>query len=652
MELRDPVSIVVDEASRYFSEVFKLEVEDAFRLIQPPPREEYGDLSFPLLRFTRREAVGEREVVEVLRGRLWEKGIKFIELNVEKGFLNIRFEEYELSRYTFGLMINGWRPEPVKTRNPETIVVEHTSANPVHPLHIGHARNASLGDTLARLLEARGHRVNRRFYIDDVGRQTAVAALGFQLLGVDPLEEARRIGVKPDHLVGWVYAATHTLLDVLEAKKRLEEASGEERVEVQREIDRLMATLARLKEADPGGYMEKLLEKASKEGLEEKVKEVMERYEKGLEPERGIVRRMVEASLEGFRETLSRMGVEFDAWDWESDLVWSSRVWGIVEEARRSRYYMIHKGAEAVDIPRIIREIVKAEPRYQGAFKLPRGFEIPPLILVRSDGTTLYTTRDMAYTIYKFEATGASRVINVIGADQRLPQLQLRLALLGLGYEREALNLLHYDYEIVRLPGKAMSGRRGEYVSLDQLLEEAKSRAIVEVEKRNPNMPREWIVEVAEKVTVGASRFALVHVNAKKPMVFDMERVLDFKENSGPYLQYTHARASRILEKHGPIDYKAINYTASHHPDRRRLLLLALRYPLVSAKAADDLAPEDLTAYLIKLADAFNSWYQKDTVIHEKDPGARNYKAALVKLIKEVLASGMNLIGVPPLERM
>ena len=378
----------------------------------------------------------------------------------------------------------------------------------------------------------------------------------------------------------------------------------------------------------------------------------MERYEKGLEPERGIVRRMVEASLEGFRETLSRMGVEFDAWDWESDLVWSSRVWGIVEEARRSRYYMIHKGAEAVDIPRIIREIVKAEPRYRGAFKLPRGFEIPPLILVRSDGTTLYTTRDMAYTIYKFEATGASRVINVIGADQRLPQLQLRLALLGLGYEREALNLMHYDYEIVRLPGKAMSGRRGEYVSLDQLLEEAKSRAIVEVEKRNPDMPREWIVEVAEKVTVGASRFALVHVNAKKPMVFDMERVLDFKENSGPYLQYTHARASRILEKHGPIDYKAINYTASHHPDRRRLLQLALRYPLVSAKAANDLAPEDLTAYVIKLADAFNSWYQKDTVIHEKDPGARNYKAALVKLIKEVLASGMNLIGVPPLERM
>ena len=287
MELRDPVSIVVDEASRYFSEVFKLEVEDAFRLIQPPPREEYGDLSFPLLRFTRREAVGEREVVEVLRGRLWEKGIKFIELNVEKGFLNIRFEEYELSRYTFGLMINGWRPEPVKTRNPETIVVEHTSANPVHPLHIGHARNASLGDTLARLLKARGHRVNRRFYIDDVGRQTAVAALGFQLLGVDPLEEARRIGVKPDHLVGWVYAATHTLLDVLEAKKRLEEASGEERVKVQREIDRLMATLARLKEADPGGYMEKLLEKPPRGAWRRGLRRLWRGMRRGLSP-RGV----------------------------------------------------------------------------------------------------------------------------------------------------------------------------------------------------------------------------------------------------------------------------------------------------------------------------------------------------------------------------
>nr|MEB3860084.1 arginine--tRNA ligase [Desulfurococcales archaeon] len=342
----------------------------------------------------------------------------------------------------------------------------------------------------------------------------------------------------------------------------------------------------------------------------------------------------------------------FDEWDWESDMVWSGRVWKIIEEARKSRYYIMHKEAEALDVGRVVEEAAARDPGLLESLRLPKGFKVPPLILVRSDGTTLYTTRDIAYSLYKFERAGADTVINVIGADQRLSQLQLRLALLGLGYEREARNLIHYDYEIVRLPGGAMSGRRGEYVSLDQVLDRAKSRALAEVEKRNPGAPREWVEDVAEKVMLGAVRFALIQANARKPMTFDIEKALDFKENSGPYLQYTHARASRILEKHGPIDYNSIDYTASYQPERRRMLLTALRYPLVSAKAADDLAPEDLATYLVKLADMFNSWYQRDSVIHDPNTGARNYKAALVSLVKEVLASGMKLLGVPPLERM
>ncbi|MEB3860406.1 MAG: arginine--tRNA ligase, partial [Desulfurococcales archaeon] len=219
----DPLTLAVGEMASFFSEVFKLGRDQAMWLIQAP-REEYGDLSFPLMRYLRGSGYGEREIVETLRGRLWEKGIYYVDLRVERGHLNLRFEESELSRHVFTLFRSGWKPRPVKTGDPKAIVVEHTSANPVHPLHIGHARNTSIGDTLARLLEARGHRVNRRFYIDDVGRQTAVAALGFEMLGVDPASEARALGIKPDHLVGWVYAATHTIVDILDAKRRLEGA--------------------------------------------------------------------------------------------------------------------------------------------------------------------------------------------------------------------------------------------------------------------------------------------------------------------------------------------------------------------------------------------------------------------------------------------
>ncbi|MEB3861783.1 MAG: arginine--tRNA ligase [Desulfurococcales archaeon] len=649
----DPVSLVISEGAEYFSEVFNLGVEEAFRLIQPPPREEYGDLSFPLLRFLRRSPANQQAVVEAFRGRIWEKGIKFIDIEVTGGFLNIRFEETALAKYVFGLMINGWKPEPIRSREPRIVVVEHTSANPVHPLHMGHARNTSLGDTLARLLAARGHRVNRRFYVDDVGRQAAVAALGFRLLSSRPKEVAARVGRKPDHVVGWVYAVTHTALDAVILKSKLGEAGDDERTMLVRELDKLLSTLARLKEGWPSDLYEAIVSGVgSLTDPEAEVSSIMKRYEEGLEPERSLVREVAGTALDGFRETLSRMGVDFDAWDWESDLVWSGLVAKVIEEARRSPYHIIYKGTSALDIPRIVEELVKPNPEYRAAFKLPRGFEVPPLVLVRSDGTTLYTTRDIAYSIYKFRETGADRVVNVIGADQRLPQLQIRLALLGLGYTREALNMIHYDYEIVRLPGRAMSGRRGEYVTLDEVLDEARQRARVEVEKRNPGADPGWIEETAEKIAVGAVRFAMVQTSASKPIVFNVDKVLDLKENTAPYLQYTHARAHSILEKLGGIDYHNIDYTSASHPDRRRLLITSLRYPYTAAKAADDMAPEDLATYLLRLADMFNSWYQKDSVVRDPSPGARNFKAMLVRLVRDVLASGLRLLGVEPLKRM
>ncbi|MEB3846382.1 MAG: arginine--tRNA ligase, partial [Desulfurococcales archaeon] len=344
--------------------------------------------------------------------------------------------------------------------------------------------------------------------------------------------------------------------------------------------------------------------------------------------------------------------VEFDAWDWESDLVWSSRVGRLIELARKSRYYTVWKGAEAIDIPRIIREVLSRDPEARARIRIPKGFEIPPLILVRSDGTTLYTTRDMAYTLYKFEQFNADEVVNVIGADQRLAQLQLRLALLGLGFRREALNTIHYDYEIVRLPGMRMSSRRGRIVTLDSILEHLRARAVVEVEKRNPGADKDWVEAVAEKIAVGAVRFTLVRTNAKRPVVFDVKRAVDLEENTGPYLQYTYARAHGILEKHGPIDYEAVDAQGCREEKRRSLMLSALRFPLTAAKAADDMAPEDLASYLLRLADEFNSWYQADPVIREPDKGLRECKALLVRTVMDSLGHGLRLLGVPVLERM
>ncbi|MEM4555796.1 MAG: arginine--tRNA ligase, partial [Acidilobaceae archaeon] len=232
------------------------------------------------------------------------------------------------------------------------------------------------------------------------------------------------------------------------------------------------------------------------------------------------------------------------------------------------------------------------------------------------------------------------------------PQLQIRLALMAIERVREALNMIHYDYEIVRLPGTRMSGRRGEYVTLDSVIDEVRTRALREVRLRNPSLSEEEARLIAEKVACGAIRFALIQAGATKPIVFDVEKALDFEANSGPYLQYSYARACNILAKHGPVDYGAVNPSAFKNEARRELLLLALRFPIVATKAIDELRPEDLASFLIRLADSFNKWYEKDSVIREPDYGTREAKALLVEIIKDVMKEGLEVLGIPPLERM
>ncbi len=644
-KLLDPLSYLIERLSVTLSELLDADRLEVWRLLLQPVREEYGDLGFPLMRYIRRKNLREKDVIDSINDMFKRNNIEYVNAEIRSGYLNFRLKVEDLFKRVVELMRGGWDPKPIKHPNPIRYVVEHTSANPIHPLHMGHARNSILGDTLSRLLKARGHDVDRRFYIDDVGRQTAVAALGFKILNVGNLKElSERLRVKPDHLAGWVYAATHTSIDVVRARRE-----GKAK-----EVEELAYALARLEEREPErGWLQKILNYIeSFDDPEEPVREIMKRYEEGVEPERSLVRSISSFVLEGFKETLKRLDIDFDHWDWESDLLWKGLVKEVLEIARKSKYYIEYKGAEAIDIPRIIREIVLKDAEVKRHFKLPKRLEIPPLILVRSDGTTLYTTRDIAYSIYKFRESKADKVINVVGAEQRLPQLQVRLALLGLGFRREALNMIHYDYEMVGLVGMAMSGRRGLYLALDNVIDEVKARAKEEVLKRNPGEDPKWVDETAEKIARGAVRFSIVQAGALKPLTFDPEKALSFKENSGPYLQYTYARTMGILNKLGNLIWDEINYSACGETSRRRLIVQALRFPTIAAKAADDLAPEDLATYLIKLADLFNAWYQKDPVIREKDPGSKYCKAAMVELIAKTLRRGLELLGIPPLERM
>lgn len=627
---------------------FKVSIDDVYKSLEEPPLEKFGDIALPTFRFSKKFKVDYRELISKTLHELNLRGMEVIsKADVVRGYINFFINEKFVAKELFNTVSTIGYSYGLKTVNrPLRIVVEHTSANPVHPLHIGHGRNAVLGDVLSRILIKRGHKVTRRFYINDMGRQVAILTYGCLALG-----KLKPTG-KPDHFYGIIYSATNAIVEVDRLKKELEKAKEKgnyaEMERINNELLDWLNVLAKLKSKNQELVI-KLIEKLKGKDHEREIGRIMETYEKRLnESIVKIVRSICTDIIKGFRETLEKMNIKFDFWDWESDLIWEGIVDEILAKAEKSPYFTVYKGASALDFSTLQRI---SEVREK--LELPRFFEIPPLILKRSDGTTLYTTRDIAYSIMKFK--NADKVINVIMSEQKLTQAQLRLALLALGYRREAYNLIHYSYEVVNLPGVKMSGRKGVFVDLDSLIEEAVSRAYFEVSKRNPNMSEELKEKIARIVGLGAIRYALVSVSASKPLTFIWDDVLNFERNSGPYIQYTYARALSILRNYGKeVDFslETLDYNILKKPIVRKLLILLIKFPKIFVKAAEELKPEYLVEYAGKLADTFNSFYTVEPVLKEPVEEKKRTKIYIVKTIEIVLKNILTLLGIEAPERM
>src|SRR5438445_449894 len=336
--------------------------------------------------------------------------------------------------------------------------------------------NQDFGDTLARILGGRGHAVKTHFYIDDTGRQVAQMAYGYKLLG-EPKPEG-----KPDEFFGKIYSITSTLVEVDENKKRLvllrmTNASDIDIVAMTKELDEWVGVAAELQSKYPAEF-EVLTEKMRKDpDPQGSVNELIRKYEKAEPETRSLIRRVSQMVLAGFEETLRRVHIHFDQWDWESDMLWTGRVSELLDRLKETGLAHSKGGAWVLDAGKAVDDHALREK-----LGLSKSFEVTSLTLTRSDGTTLYPTRDIAYSLYKFEK--ADRVINVIGVEQSLAQLQVKVAMWILGYRKEAMNFLHFPIALLTLEGQRMSARRGRYVTFDQLLDDALLRARGEVEKR------------------------------------------------------------------------------------------------------------------------------------------------------------------------
>jgi arginyl-tRNA synthetase len=528
----------------------------------------------------------------------------------------------------------------VKTDQPQKIIVEHTSVNPLHPIHIGQARNPTIGDTLARILQLRGHNVSRHYYIDDVGRQSSVVAYGYVKLGKPKPTE------KSDHFVGKIYTVTCCIVEINRLKKLQTKAvdNAEELAKANKELDEWVAISAELREKYPVLFDTLLKHISLDDDPEGEISRLNRAYEDGQPAAKALIREVSDLCLDGFRATMQRVGVTYDSWDWESDFVWTPQVSEVMMKLQSTPFIFNEKGVQQFNADKAATSL-----NLKTKLGLSQNNEVPPLTLVRADGTTLYTTRDIAYTIWKFKH--AEKVINVIGMEQSLAQLQLKLALYALDHSKDADNLVHFAYNLVTLPGYKMSSRRGHYITFDEVLDEAVRRAYEEVTKRSPMLSEEEKRNIANFVGLGAVRYALIDVDPGKPVVFTWERVLNFETNSAPYVQYTHARACSILRK-AAREPENVDYGLLAEKLEKELILNLANFPDMFIEATEYLKPAMIADYANALADKFNTFYNAYPVLKADNPQLGDARLALTKAIQTVMRNTLNLVGVTAPEKM
>jgi len=486
----------------------------------------------------------------------------------------------------------------------ESVVVEHTSANPTGPVHVGRARNPIIGDAVARLLDMAGHDVAVHYYVNDAGRQVAILTWA-----VERFEEA----------------------DLPEPEQDTEDY---DLVRYYRKGNEF------LEEGDP----------AAVEAAEEGIREIMQGLEAGDESTHERVSAVVDRMLGGMRGTLDRLPAEFDEFVKETRFMLPADAGGAVPPGGTE------SGEESWTADVVARLSDCEEAVYEeGAWQLDlSGYGIEKkLVFQRSDGTSLYATRDLAH--HEWKLTNHDRAVSVFGEDHELQAEQVRAALDLLGNDTDRVETVLHSW--VNLPGgEGMSTREGTGIDLEDLLDEAVERARDEVERRLDDRTRGELSEtdvqrIAEQVGIGAVRYDVVAKQPSKAITFDWEDALDFEAQSAPYVQYAHARACGIMEAAGAgVDGAlaadgGVDDSLLDAPAERDLLRRTARFPVVVERAADELQPHQVATYVREYADAFNTFYRECPVV-DADPELRAARLALVGAARNTLATALGALGI------
>ncbi len=518
--------------------------------------------------------------------------------NVVKGFLNLVIEPTFWSSVLQHILETKDYGTVKSTEESPLVMIEYSSPNTNKPLHLGHVRNILLGDSLSRILGACGNRVVRTNIVNDRGIHICKSMLAWQKWGDGVTPE--KAGKKGDHLIGDFYVLFDKHFKT-EVKELMEKGMSEDEA----------------KNASP---------------LMAEAREMLRRWE-ARDPEiRSLWEMMNSWVYAGFDETYDRMGVGFDKIYYESSTYLKGKE-KVLEGLEKGLMYRKDDGSVWADLT---------------------SDGLDHKLLLRSDGTSVYMTQDIGTAQMRFADYPIDRMIYVVGNEQNYHFQVLSLLLDRLGFQW-GKDLVHFSYGMVELPEGKMKSREGTVVDADDLMDEMVTTARTVSSERGQleGASEEEVKDITEMVGLGALKYFLLKVDPRKNMTFNPKESIDFNGNTGPFIQYTHARIRSVLRKAADEGFTTGEFITVAPGEREIALIQRLAdYPSTIAEAGNSLSPALIANYVYELAKEYNQFYHDCSILKESDESKRSLRLALSETTARTIASAMGLLGIRVPDRM
>ena len=584
------------------------EVPDNLLQLQKTKREFEGHLTlvtFPLLRISRKKP---EETAQEIGQYLQENSDAVAAFNVVKGFLNLVVAPQKWVELLEVIDADDHYGFVKPTEASPLVMIEYSSPNTNKPLHLGHVRNNLLGWSLSQIMEANGNRVVKTNIVNDRGIHICKSMLAWLKYGNG--ETPQSSGKKGDHLIGDYYVAfdKHYREQVKELKaKFIADGIAEEEAET------------RAKNEAP---------------LIVEAHEMLVKWEQGDKEVRDLWRKMNAWVYEGFDETYKALGVGFDKIYYESDTYLEGKE-KVEEGLKKGIFYRRPDGSVWADLTK------------EG---------LDEKLLLRADGTSVYMTQDIGTAKLRFQDYPIDKMIYVVGNEQNYHFQVLSILLDKLGFEW-GKSLVHFSYGMVELPNGKMKSREGTVVDADELVAEMvrQARETADESGKFADMPEEEKAQVARIVGMGALKYFLLKVDARKNMLFNPEESIDFNGNTGPFIQYTYARIRSILRKaaEAGIEEPAQLPTDVELSVKEEALVQHVAdFANVVRQAGQEYSPSSVAAYCYDLVKEYNQFYHDFSILREEDAKKRAFRLVLSKNVAKVVRLGMSLLGIEMPERM